>query len=75
MTPTEQGRHVFIVRIWFEPREIAGAAPLMRGTIEHLPTGTRGGLTTLGEIETFIGARLREDGRLRTPEPPADDKG
>ncbi len=62
MTPTQDGRHVFIVRIWLEPREIEGAAPQLRGTIEHVPSGARGGIKALHEITAFIRAWLPEAG-------------
>ena len=64
MAASEDGRHVYIVRIWFEPREIAGAAPLMRGTIEHLPSGARHGVTSLQQIPAFMRATLLEAGEL-----------
>lgn len=33
----DNSTHVFIIRVWFEPRQIEGAAPLMRGVVESLP--------------------------------------
>ena len=46
----EDNTHVFIVRIWLEPREIEGAEPERRGVIEHLPTGARRYIRDLKEI-------------------------
>jgi hypothetical protein len=50
----DDNRHVFIVRIWLEPREIAGAVVEWRGMIEHLPTQERRYLTDLAAIAPFI---------------------
>jgi hypothetical protein len=47
-------RHVFVVRIWLEPREIAGAVAEWRGMIEHLPTQERRYLNDLAAISRFI---------------------
>jgi hypothetical protein len=53
--PTFDGRmHVFMVRIWLEPREIAGAVVEWRGVIEHLPTQKRRYLNDLAALSSFI---------------------
>lgn len=54
MTANQESRHVFIVRIWLEPRELEGAAPQLRGTIEHVPSGVRRSVKALTEIADFI---------------------
>jgi hypothetical protein len=51
-------RHVFVVRIWLEPREIAGAAVEWRGVIEHLPTQQHRYLNDLTVITHFIAPYL-----------------
>lgn len=58
----EEHTHVFIVRIWREPREIEGAAPEWRGVIEHVPDGKRHYLKNLAEITTFIAPYLKQMG-------------
>lgn len=63
MTANEENRHVFIVRIWLEPREVEGAAPQLRGTIEHVPSGMRRAIKALTEITDFIRAWLPESMR------------
>lgn len=50
----DEHRHVFIVRIWREPREIAGAGVEWRGVIEYLPTQERRYLNDLQAIVSFI---------------------
>lgn len=45
---------VFIVRLWQEPREIPGAFPELRGSIEHLASGTRQYFREIGSILSFI---------------------
>ena len=65
MTANQESRHVFIVRIWLEPRELEGAAPQLRGTIEHVPSGMRRSVKALAEITDFIRAWLPET--LRRP--------
>jgi hypothetical protein len=47
-----QTTYVFIVRVWREPREIEGAAPICRGVIEHVPSGER---QALGDLESILG--------------------
>ena len=54
MTLFEDNTHVFILRIWREPREIEGAAPEWRGTIERIPDGERRSVRTLDEITAFV---------------------
>ena len=45
---------VFIIRIWREPREIEGASPEWRGSIEHVASGERHYLTNLCDILDYI---------------------
>lgn len=56
MASFSENSHVFIVRIWGEPREIAGAAPEWRGVIEQIPGGERRYLKELDDIVAFIGS-------------------
>lgn len=56
--------HVFIVRIWLEPRECAGAAPLWRAVIEHVPGGEKRYFPDLEGLALFF---------LRYPESLSDD--
>ncbi len=39
MAHFEDNTHVFIVRLWLEPREVEGATTEWRGVIEHVPSG------------------------------------
>ena len=63
MTANQESRQIFIVRIWLEPRELEGAAPQLRGTIEHVPSGMRRSVKALTEITDFIRAWLPETTR------------
>jgi hypothetical protein len=38
---TKETTHAFIIRIWIEPQDIKDAAPIWRGVIEHVGSGTR----------------------------------
>lgn len=58
MAAFEENTHVFIVRIWREPREIEGQAPEWRGVVEHVPSGERRYLKDLEEICVFFVAYL-----------------
>lgn len=54
----EDNTHVFIIRVWQEPREIEAATPEWRVVIEHVPSGERRYLKELDDIITFITAYL-----------------
>lgn len=54
MKSFEDNTHSFVVRVWLEPREIEGAAPVWRGVIEHVQSGKRRYLKNLNEITGFI---------------------
>ncbi len=50
----EEDEHAFILRIWYEPREIEGARPQWRGRIQHVITGQQRYLKDLQEIVDFL---------------------
>jgi hypothetical protein len=54
MALLEANTRVFIVRIWFETREIKDAPPAWRGMIEHVPTGKRRYFADLSDLTAFI---------------------
>ena len=56
----EAKTQVFILRFWFEPREIAGANQQWRGMIEHVPTGERRYFQRIEEIPGLILPYLKE---------------
>jgi hypothetical protein len=58
MASFRENTHVFIVRIWREPREIEGAVPEWRGMIEHVGSGEQHHVKGLNEIVAFIGGYL-----------------
>lgn len=55
----DEDAQVFIVRIWREPREIAGAEPEWRGVVEHVASKQRRFIRELGEISLFIAPYVR----------------
>jgi hypothetical protein len=46
-----EGTHAFIVRIWYEPREIEHTDAKLRGTVEHIGSGKR---ISFGDLETAM---------------------
>lgn len=68
MSDSNQNRHVFILRIWRESRELAGKSPEWRGEIECVRSGERRFLKRLHEIAEFVAPYLDEMGvRLEFP--------
>ncbi len=53
--------YTFIVRLWCEPREIKGATPEWRGSVEIVPTGERRFVKSLTQITDVIEAVLRRN--------------
>ncbi len=51
---------VLILRLWYEPREIAGAAPVLRGSVVDVDSGEEQWVGSLAEIAETIEARLAE---------------
>ena len=62
MNSFQADTHVFIVRIWYERREIAGAKPEWRGVIEHVSSGERRYMKDLEAISAFIAPYLNQTG-------------
>ena len=50
----EEDTQVFILRFWFEPREIEGAESEWRGVIEHVKSGERRYFQNLELIPSFV---------------------
>ncbi len=53
MNSNDEETQVFIVRLWRELREIEGARPLLRGTVEHVPSGERCSVRDVSAIRRF----------------------
>lgn len=55
----------FLVRLWLQVREIAGAPSELRGHVEHLGSGRREYVTSFGAIEEFmakvVGASAKDE--------------
>jgi hypothetical protein len=47
----EEDTQVFIVRFWRESRELEGAHPIWRGSVEHMPSGQRTYVKNFKEVE------------------------
>jgi len=54
----EENTHSFIVRIWLEPRELAGAVPEWRGVVEHAASGERRYFMDFDDLLNFIASYL-----------------
>jgi hypothetical protein len=50
MNSNDEETQVFIVRLWRELREIEGARPLLRGTVEHVASGQRRSVEGLDDL-------------------------
>lgn len=49
-TPLDERSFAFVVKLWQERREIPGAAPAWRGSVEDVQSGSRVYFGTLGEL-------------------------
>ena len=58
----DEDMQVFIVRLWTERREIEGASPLLRGTVDHIPSGERRSIKDLDSLLTTFLPYLQEMG-------------
>jgi hypothetical protein len=56
MTEPENYDESFVVRVWREPREIGGAAPIWRGSIEHVNSRKR---LYLNDLDNDLDAILK----------------
>jgi len=64
---------VLILRLWYEPREVASAEAVLRGTVVDVETGEQQSVVSLAEIGAVIEARLRQlrskQGDAQEPDP------
>ena len=65
--------HVFIMRIWREPREVEGAEPEWRGVVEYLATGDKSYFNSLDTLLAFLveksGAQMQARSAQRPRQP------
>ena len=54
MESFEEDTQVFVVRFWRETRELEGAHPIWRGSVEHLPSGQRVFVNNFKEAEDVM---------------------
>jgi hypothetical protein len=54
MNSTDEETQVFIVRLWRERREIEGARPVLRGTVEHVASSERRSITNMDDVTAFV---------------------
>lgn len=66
MASFDGNTHVFIVRVWREPREIEGAMPEWRGTIEYMPSAEK---LCFKNLEAAIAFIIEKSG-AETMQPP-----
>jgi hypothetical protein len=62
----EDDTQVFIVRFWRESRELEGAHPIWRGSVEHVPSGQRVYVKNYKEVEDAISSFVPEPKRAKT---------
>ena len=60
MESFEEDTQVFIVRFWRETRELAGAHPIWRGSVEHVPSGKRIYVKNFKEVEGAMSSFVPE---------------
>lgn len=53
-------KHIFIVRIWREYRDLEHTDSILRGVIQHVPSGKKYPLTDFNSILAFILSYLQE---------------
>jgi len=58
MKSNDEETQVFIVRLWCEAREIEGAKPVLRGTVEHVSSGERCSVKDLSGVLAFLQPRV-----------------
>jgi hypothetical protein len=54
MNSNDEDTQVFIVRLWREVREIMGARPLLRATVEHVASGEKRYFKDLSDLLAFL---------------------
>ncbi len=60
--PAHLGPYTFLVRLWIEPRETAGAQVRAPMRVRYLQTGQERAVPTLSELTRFISACLDRAG-------------
>jgi hypothetical protein len=64
MRPLDERSYAFVVKIWEERRDITGAMPTWRGSVDDVQTGTRHYFETLGDLSNYLKGR---SGMSHTP--------
>ena len=62
MAGNNDSTHSFVVRIWTETRDIDGAVPEWRGSIEHVASQERRYVRTLQGIILFLAQHIEQMG-------------
>ena len=65
MESFEEDTQVFIVRFWRETRELEGAHPIWRGSVEHVPSGQRVFVKGFKEIEGIMSSFVPGAGKTK----------
>jgi len=61
----EEDTQVFIVRFWRESRELEGAHPIWRGSVEHMPSGQRIYVKNFKEVERVMSSFVRDEKKTK----------
>jgi hypothetical protein len=62
MAREDESTHTFVLRIWKESRELDGALPEWRGSIEHVANQERRFVRTLQDVILFIASYIEHMG-------------
>ena len=54
MRASEEDDHTFVIRIWWERREMTGSHPVWRGVIQHVLSSNEQAIQKLEDISDFI---------------------
>lgn len=61
MKSLDERTYTYVVKIWEERRDMAGAEPTWRGSVEDIQTGTRRYFDALHDLSSYLG---RQTGML-----------
>ncbi len=69
MSSLDERSHTFVVRIWEERRDVAGAPSTWRGRVDDVRSGVRRYFTTLDDLVTYLSSQSGMDGNASEPIP------
>ncbi len=67
MTNLSDNTHVFLLRIWIEPRLVEGQPPLFRGLIEQIGSGEKVYIKDMDEAYAYFRRFFEKQGLRERP--------